>query len=258
MPGPVLAELRAPCRQLADERGELAVQRVASGFQPDDGGGGAAGQGPVDVVVAGAGVQEDEPGDVRSPFGVEVGCVQCPAQEVGRDEVLVRVVHEGRDREVVQDPLDRGAHRPLRLPGGRRRRHGGGAGQVEQVHAFGIIELERPCDPVEYALGGAADVAALQPRVVVHADPGQQRDLLATQARHPSFPAEIGQARLRRGDVRAAGDQELPYLVLRAHDSTVIPVGGCPGGPVGTPRAAADCRREREGAVATPGAWRCR
>ncbi len=53
--GPVLPELWAERGELADEDGEVAVEGVASGFQAQHGGGHATGQGPVGVVVPGAG-----------------------------------------------------------------------------------------------------------------------------------------------------------------------------------------------------------
>ncbi len=62
--------------------------------------------------------------------------------------------------------------------------------------AFGVVEQQGAGDGVQDRVGGAAGVAALQPGVVRDADPGQQRDLLAAQARDPADPGE-------RGDLRA-------------------------------------------------------
>ena len=76
--------------------------------------------------------------------------------------------------------------------GRRRARRGGrlrGAGEVEQVRALGLVELQRAGERLEHALGDAAHVAALEARVVRDADAGEHRDLLAAQPRHaPRLP----------------------------------------------------------------------
>ena len=69
---------------------------------------------------------------------------------------------------------------------GRARRGGsllGGPDEVEEVGPFDLVELQGTGDGVEDVLGDAADVAALEPDVVLGADPGEQRHLLAAQAR---------------------------------------------------------------------------
>jgi hypothetical protein len=65
-------------------------------------------------------------------------------------------------------------------------------GQVEQVLAFDVVELQRLRDRVEHALRGAADVAAFELGVVVEADTGEGGDLFAAQAGHPPVAAEVG------------------------------------------------------------------
>ncbi len=70
---------------------------------------------------------------------------------------------------------DAGKLRPPR-PGGRGR---GRAGEVKQVLALGLVELQRRREPVEDGVGRAGEVPALHPDVVVDAHAGQQRDLLA-------------------------------------------------------------------------------
>jgi len=60
------------------------------------------------------------------------------------------------------------------------------------VGAFGVVEQQGAGDGVQDRVGGTAGVAALQPGVVRDADPGQQRDLLAAQARDPAGPGERG------------------------------------------------------------------
>jgi aryl-alcohol dehydrogenase-like predicted oxidoreductase len=56
-----------------------------------------------------------------------------------------------------------------------------GAGQIEQVGAFSLVELEGGGDTVEDGVGGAGEVAAFHADVVVDAHAGQQRDLFAAQ-----------------------------------------------------------------------------
>jgi hypothetical protein len=52
-------------------------------------------------------------------------------------------------------------------------------GQVEQVGAFGLVELEGACEGLQHGLGHAGEVPALESGVVVGADAGEQGDLLA-------------------------------------------------------------------------------
>ena len=56
-------------------------------------------------------------------------------------------------------------------------------GEVEQVRALGVVELEGTGEGVEHGGGDAADGAALQLGVVLHADPGEGGDLAAAQTR---------------------------------------------------------------------------
>jgi len=49
-----------------------------------------------------------------------------------------------------------------------------GVHEVEQVRAFDVIELERPRERVEYVVGDAADAAALDARVVLDRDAGEE------------------------------------------------------------------------------------
>jgi hypothetical protein len=57
-----------------------------------------------------------------------------------------------------------------------------GAGEIEQVRALGVVELQRPGQCFEDAVGGAGELAALEAGVVRGADAGQDRDFLAAQA----------------------------------------------------------------------------
>jgi len=93
----------------------------------------------------------------------------------------------------------------------------GRTGEVEEVRALGLVELQRAGQRLEHELGDAADLAALQAPVVVGADAGQRRDLLAAQARHPPL-AEARQPGLLGRDVRPAGDEELGDVGRGVHD----------------------------------------
>ena len=93
-----------------------------------------------------------------------------------------------------------------------------GAGEVEEVGALSLVELERPGERLEHALGDAADVTALQARVVRDADAGQDGDLFAAQSGYA--PTPVGrQPRLLGRDPGAAGGEELADLLLRLHES---------------------------------------
>ena len=68
----------------------------------------------------------------------------------------------------------------------------GGAGQIEQVGAFGLVELERAGDAVEDSVGCAGEVSSFHADVVVDADAGEQSDLLAPEPLHPTVAAAVG------------------------------------------------------------------
>ncbi len=59
-----------------------------------------------------------------------------------------------------------------------------GAGEVDQVGLFGLVELQCAGDGVHDAVGGVGECAAFQADVVVDAEPGQGGDLFAAQAGH--------------------------------------------------------------------------
>ena len=72
-----------------------------------------------------------------------------------------------------------------------------GAGQVEQVGAFGLVKLERARDAVQDGAGCAGQVSSLHVDVVVDANAGEQGDLLAPEPFHPAVAAVGGQPGLR-------------------------------------------------------------
>ena len=116
--------------------------------------------------------------------------VQRVAELVAGEDVEPVVAHErGAAGDRVEDLLHRGAHVLLDAARAARGEDGlRGAGQVEQVRALGVVELQRAGERVEHAVGDAAHVAALQARVVRDADARQHGDLLAAQAGHAARP----------------------------------------------------------------------
>ena len=76
----------------------------------------------------------------------------------------------------------------------------GGLGQVEQVKAFGFVELEGARDRVQYAGGHSCEGAAFEFGVVLDTHPGQGRHFAATQPGHPALP-RLRYPGLLRGDL---------------------------------------------------------
>ena len=70
--------------------------------------------------------------------------------------------------------------------------------------SFGLVELQRPHEPFEDALGDAGGVAAFELGVVLDADPGEQSHLLTAQSGHPAVSAVGRQSGLLGGDPRSA------------------------------------------------------
>jgi hypothetical protein len=89
------------------------------------------------------------------------------------------------------------------------------------VRALGLVELERSGEGVEHAVGDAGGVSALEARVVVGADPGEQRDLFAAQAGDAAVFAVDGKTDLVGCDLRAAGGEELADLGSGIHTGSV-------------------------------------
>jgi len=134
----------------------------------------------------------------------------------------------------------------------RRRRRlvlgAAGPGEGEQVAALSVVEAQGSSDGVQHRVGGVGVPAALEADVVVHAHPGQLRDLLPPQAWHPASPGVGRQSGCFRGQPRAAGAQEVaqfglapelsggaPGRRLRAHGSRVGPAGGLRVGGLADP-----------------------
>jgi hypothetical protein len=166
---------------------------------------------------------------------VELGEQRAPERIGGEDvEALVADVGGGAVNR-VEGPLDLRPDALLGLapaPG-----CGGGlgaAGKVEEVGAFGVVELECAGQRFEHAVGGAADVSAFESRVVGDAYAGQDGDLLTAQSRNTAT-AVRRQPHLLGGDPGAAGGEELADLLLCLHETQRRPDSPRLGDPAGTP-----------------------
>ena len=84
------------------------------------------------------------------------------------------------------------------------------------MRALGLVELEGVRERVQHAVGGAAEVAALQAVVVVDAQPGERGDLLAAQPGHAAR-SEDREADVLRSDPRAPGREEVADLAPGVH-----------------------------------------
>ena len=107
------------------------------------------------------------------------GCVEGAAELVGGEDVEAAIAHDGRRAgHGVEDALDL---RPNARLG--RASSGGAAGvateEVDEVSAFGVVELERLGDAVDDVVGHGADAAPFDAGVVLDADPGEQGDLFS-------------------------------------------------------------------------------
>ena len=100
------------------------------------------------------------------------------------------------------------------------RRRPRGLRQVVQVLGLGLVESERSGDGVQDLRRDAGEIAALHPRVVVGAHPGEHRHLLAAQPGHPAAAA-ADQARLVGGEAGPAAAKELPHFGLVVHGAMV-------------------------------------
>jgi hypothetical protein len=108
--------------------------------------------------------------------------VEGAAEFVGGQVVAAHVAHGRRRVDAIEDALDRRADalrtepaHPLSPRGDRT----GGAGEVEQVGTFGLVEPERVRERLEEDSGAPGGVAALQALVVLDADASERGDLLA-------------------------------------------------------------------------------
>jgi hypothetical protein len=95
------------------------------------------------------------------------------------------------------------------------------------VHPFGVVELQRPDQRLQDAVGDAGQVAALEPGVVVDAYARQQGHLFPPHPGHPAVPAVVGQPGPLRRDLGTAGGEEVANLggIVHAFDATTRPPG---------------------------------
>src|SRR5207247_1148092 len=146
-------------------------------------------------------IEEHEPSVVHWPRGrgVQLGEQRTP-ELVGGQNVETLVAHErGRAGDRVECPLDLGPNALLGLAATRpRNRRLGGAGEVEEVGTFGIVELERPRQCLQHALGDPVHVSALQAGVIRSAHAGQHGDLLAAESGHAATAEGAHPRSLRR------------------------------------------------------------
>jgi hypothetical protein len=80
--------------------------------------------------------------------------------------VAVDVADDRRRFDLVEEALHDRPDPFLGRPRALRRDGTGGTGQVEEVRALGVVELERPGQRFQHELGDAADLAALQAPIV--------------------------------------------------------------------------------------------
>ena len=80
----------------------------------------------------------------------------------------------------------------------------GSFGQVPQVGALSLVELQRVGDRLQDAVGDTAQVSPLELDVVVDADPGEQRHLFSVQPGDPAATPPYGQTGLLGGDLGPA------------------------------------------------------
>ena len=85
----------------------------------------------------------------------------------------------------------------------------------KQVGALCLVELQGSGQRLEHAGGGARDLATLEPRVILHAQPGESGDLAAPQSGDPAGTSA--------GKAAWSGVMRARRVV-----GTRAPLGGCP------------------------------
>lgn len=82
---------------------------------------------------------------------------------------------------------------------------------------LGLVQSQRPGQPVQHGLRRSGDVAPLETCVVVDADPGQRGHFLTPQAGDAAPVAVGAQAELVRLEPCAAAAQEVPDVGTGIH-----------------------------------------
>ena len=98
-----------------------------------------------------------------------------------------------------------------------------------------LVELKGAGDAFEHVFRDAAGVAALEPRVVLDADPGEHGGFFAAQALHASPAAEGGEPGLLGGDLGSPRGQELPDVAPAVHGGNGTSDSTGQGVPADTP-----------------------
>ena len=147
----------------------------------------------------------------------------------------------GDRRPALEQPQHSGRTRSGRSRG---RAQAGGRTRERRADARGVVvERQRAGERVEHLLGRMGVAALLEPDVVVDADAGEQRQLLAPQARHPAA-AEVGSPtssgvtsarRARRNSPSRLCVSPMPSWMLRrgasAKVALAVPRSATPGRP---------------------------
>src|SRR5829696_420413 len=150
--------------------------------------------------------------------------MERPPELIGGERIEASVLRDGRRAgHRVEQPLHARPDLLLGRAAATASARLGGTGEVVEVDPLCLVELQRPCERVEHGLGDTREVAALEPRVVVDAHAGEERDLLPAEPRNPPVLPIPGKARLLRRDPRAPGGQELAGLASRVHGTRVRP-----------------------------------
>ncbi len=96
--------------------------------------------------------------------------------------------------------------------------------------ALGLVKLQCADEGLEDAVRDAGEIPPLEPRVVVHADSGEQRDFLTPESRNPAIAPVNRQSCVFGGDLRAARRKELARLQPVVHTTNATAEGGAKGG----------------------------
>jgi hypothetical protein len=120
-------------------------------------------------------------------------------------------VADGRRRlDLVEQAKDDRTDALLARAGAARSDRARGAREVQEVRAFGLVELKGAGQRFEHELGGAADLAALQAPVVVGADAGSD----ATSSRRRPGTRRVQTLSTASEGPRRSPSQRAPHNVV--------------------------------------------
>ena len=102
-------------------------------------------------------------------------------------------LRRGRVADRIEDPLHTRSHSLLHRTATGARSRTCCTGEVKQMSALRLIELQRVGYRLQHVLRNSAEVSALQAGVVVDAHSGQQRDFFPAQPWNPAVAAVRGQ-----------------------------------------------------------------